>query len=105
MQDVIIQDYQDFEPNPATPTSMMYDIIDLQRECYEKKKAYVNVELNANGTINVWMTNDIIISEYQYIDDYHIAPSNWHSMDRYELRYDDAKTLSEIVSTLREYLA
>jgi hypothetical protein len=105
MQDVIIQDYPDIEPNPSTPTSMLYDILDLQRECHEKKKAYVNVEINANGTINVWMTNDIVISEYSMIDDYHIAPKVWHAMDRYEFRYNDAYIMAAIIETLREYLA
>jgi len=106
MQDVIIQDYPDFEPNPSTPTSMMYDIIDLARECFENRKAFVSVQI-FGGThgITVIHTDQFSVIEYPSLDSYRIHPHSFKNTNTVQFDYFDAKALSNCVETLREYLA
>ena len=107
MKDVIIQDYPDtvgfdFEPSQMNPSDMIHEIIDLARQCYERKLAYVNIENTANGQVYICMTTDIDVEEYKILNDYHIMPRNWSEMERLECRYDDAMYLMGIVLKLQK---
>ena len=101
MSDAMIYDHPDFEPNPMNPSEMIHEIIDLARQCYEQRKAYVNIEHTANGQVFVYVTTDIVVEEYSLIDDFHIMPRNWSEMERLECRYDDAHYLQGIVLKLQ----
>jgi len=101
MSDAMIYDHPDFEPNPMNPSDMIHEIIDLSRACFEKRKAYVNIEITANGAVYVYMTTDISVEEYKLIDDFHIAPAAWSKLERLECRYDDAHYLQGIVLKLQ----
>ena len=92
----------DFEtPSQSTPADMIHEIIDLARQCYEQRKAYVNIEITANGAVYVYMTTDISVEEYKLIDDFHIAPAAWSKLERLECRYDDAHYLNGIIIKLK----
>ena len=106
MQDVIIQDYPDIEPNPSTPTSMLYDILDLARECFEKRKAFVSVQV-FGGThgITVIHTDEFSVLEYPNLGSYMLNPRSFDNTKTASCDYCDAKRLSAIIETLREYLA
>jgi len=106
MKDVIIQDYPDtvgfdFELRPMNPSEMIHEIIDIARQCYERKLAYVNIEITANGQVYVYMTTDIHVEEYSLIDDFHIMVRNWSKIERLECRYDDEHYLQGIVLKLQ----
>jgi len=101
MSDAMIYDHPDFEPNPMNPSEMLHEIIDLARRCYERKLAYVNIEISGNQKVSVTVTKEIDVADYEFIEGYTIAPKNWDSVERLVCNSDNAHYMNGIIIKLQ----
>ena len=108
MKDVIIQDYPDtvgfeFEtPSPSTPADMIHEIIDLARQCYEQRKAFVSVQI-FGGTqgITVILHTDFTVTEYVNLGEYMLVPVDFDKCEMMNCNGDDAMYLMGIIIKLQ----
>ncbi len=103
MSDIMIYDAPDFEPaSPSTPADLLHDIIDLARQCYEQRKAYVYIEISGNQKVSVTVTKEIVVADNEFIEGYTIAPKKWDSVERLVCTSDDAHYLNGVVIKLQQ---
>jgi len=102
MKDAMIYDHPDFEPaSPSTPIDLIHEIIVLSCACFEKRKAYVHIEISANMKVSVSITTEIKVVEYEFIGGYSIEPKSWDGVEMFVCFYDDAMYLMGIVLKLQ----
>ena len=102
MSDAMIYDHPDFEPNPMNPSEMLHEIIDLARQCYEQRKAFVSVQI-FGGTqgITVILHTDFTVTEYVNLGEYMLVPVDFDKCEMMNCNGDDAHYLQGIVLKLQ----
>mgnify|MGYP006372528333 FL=1 len=102
MSDAMIYDHPDFEPNPMNPSVMLHEIIDLARQCYEQRKAFVSVQI-FGGTqgITVILHTDFTVTEYVNLGEYMLVPVDFDKCEMMNCNGDDAHYLQGIVLKLQ----
>lgn len=102
MSDIMIYDHPDFEPNPMNPSEMLHEIIDLARQCYEQKKAFVSVQI-FGGTqgITVILHTDFTVTEYVNLGEYMLVPVDFDKSEMMNCNGDDAMYLMGIIIKLQ----
>lgn len=96
---------EDFEIPPPNPMQQLCEIIELARQCYDSRKAWVGVStLGVNQSIRVSFSTKIRVEEY---DTDHLIIVDDHAKDceYIYIARDDQSAMQEMIDRLKEVLA